>query len=255
MNTEEIRLKIRNGEHTGPTSGISGDKVQANLAILPKEYAFDFLLFALRNSKPVPIIEVLEAGKFVSDYAKNSDIRTDVPFYNIYREGRLVDTVSDIKEYWRDDFVTFLIGCSFTFEQAILDAGINIKHIDEGRNVAMYKTNIETAPAGIFEGNTVVSMRPFKKSLVDEVISITNEFPNMHGGPVHVGNPEQIGITNIDDPDYGDAISIAEDEVPVFWACGVTPQNVVLNAKPEILISHAPGHMFITDINNEEYKN
>lgn len=254
MNTEEIRKKIRDGEHTGPTSGIAGDKVQANLAILPKEYAFDFLLFAIRNSKPVPIIEVLEAGEFVSRYAKNSDIRTDIPQYNIYKNGELTETVSDIKKYWRDDFVTFLIGCSFTFEQAILDAGSSIKHIDEGRNVAMYKTNIETEPAGVFKGNTVVSMRPFKKSLVDKVTEITNEFPNMHGGPVHAGDPKEIGICNIDKPDYGDSIEIAEDEVPVFWACGVTPQNVVLNAKPEILISHAPGHMFITDINNEEYK-
>jgi len=254
MNTEEIRKKIRDGEHTGPTSGIAGDKVQANLAILPKEYAFDFLLFAIRNSKPVPIIEVLEAGEFVSRYAKNSDIRTDIPQYNIYKNGELTETVSDIKKCWRDDFVTFLIGCSFTFEQAILDAGISIKHIDEGRNVAMYKTNIETEPAGGFKGNTVVSMRPFKKSLVDKVTEITNEFPNMHGGPVHAGDPKEIGIRNIDKPDYGDSIEIAEDEVPVFWACGVTPQNVVLNAKPEILISHAPGHMFITDINNEEYK-
>ena len=254
MNTEEIRKKIRDGEHTGPTSGIAGDKVQANLAILPKEYAFDFLLFAIRNSKPVPIIEVLEAGEFVSRYAKNSDIRTDIPQYNIYKNGELTETVSDIKKYWRDDFVTFLIGCSFTFEQAILDAGISIQHIDEGRNVAMYKTNIETEPAGVFKGNTVVSMRPFKKSLVDKVTEITNEFPNMHGGPVHAGDPKVIGIRNIDKPDYGDSIEIAEDEVPVFWACGVTPQNVVLNAKPEILISHAPGHMFITDINNEEYK-
>lgn len=254
MNTEEIRKKIRDGEHTGPTSGIAGDKVQANLAILPKEYAFDFLLFAIRNSKPVPIIEVLEAGEFVSRYAKNSDIRTDIPQYNIYKNGELTETVSDIKKYWRDDFVTFLIGCSFTFEQAILDAGISIKHIDEGPNVAMYKTNIETEPAGVFKGNTVVSMRPFKKSLVDKVTEITNEFPNMHGGPVHAGDPKEIGIRNIDKPDYGDSIEIAEDEVPVFWACGVTPQNVVLNAKPEILISHAPGHMFITDINNEEYK-
>ena len=254
MNTEEIRKKIRDGEHTGPTSGIAGDKVQANLTILPKEYAFDFLLFAIRNSKPVPIIEVQEAGEFVSRYAKNSDIRTDIPQYNIYKNGELTETVSDIKKYWRDDFVTFLIGCSFTFEQAILDAGISIKHIDEGRNVAMYKTNIETEPAGVFKGNTVVSMRPFKKSLVDKVTEITNEFPNMHGGPVHAGDPKEIGIRNIDKPDYGDSIEIAEDEVPVFWACGVTPQNVVLNAKPEILISHAPGHMFITDINYEEYK-
>ena len=254
MDTIEIRRRIRTGEHTGPTSGISGDKVQANLAILPKKYAFDFLLFAMRNNKPVPIIEVLEAGEYGSRYAKDSDIRTDVPLYNIYKDGELVETVDDITSYWQDDFVTFLIGCSFTFEQAILDAGINIKHIDQGRNVAMYKTNIETESAGIFHGNTVVSMRPFKKELVDQVIDITNDFPNMHGGPVHVGDPSAIGINNIDQPDYGDAIEIGEGEVPVFWACGVTPQNVVLNAKPEILISHAPGHMFITDINNEEYK-
>lgn len=254
MNTEEIRQRIRTGEHTGPTSGISGDKVQANLAILPKKYAFDFLLFAMRNHKPVPIIEVLEAGEYVSRYAKNSDIRTDVPLYNIYRDGELVDTVDDVRPYWSDDLVTFLIGCSFTFEQAILDEGIPIKHIDQGFNVAMYKTTIDTEPAGIFHGETVVSMRPFKKSVVDDVIRITNEFPNMHGGPVHVGDPEMIGIKDINQPDYGDPIDIAEDEVPVFWACGVTPQNVVLNAKPEILISHAPGHMFITDINNEDYK-
>lgn len=255
MNTEEIRYRIRTGEHTGPTSGISGDKVQANLAILPKKYAFDFLLFAMRNHKPVPIIEVLEAGEFVSRYGKNSDIRTDVPLYNIYKDGELVETVDDITPYWSDDLVTFLIGCSFTFEQAILDEGIPIKHIDQGVNVAMYKTNLATEPAGIFHGEAVVSMRPFKKTVVDDVIRITNEFPNMHGGPVHVGDPEAIGIKDIYQPDYGDPIDIAEDEVPVFWACGVTPQNVVLNAKPEILISHAPGHMFITDINNEEYKN
>lgn len=255
MNTENIRMAIRTGQHTGPTSGISGDKVQANLVILPKKYAFDFLLFAMRNNKPVPIIEVLEAGEFVSKYAENSDIRIDIPLYNIYKNGVLTETVSNIKDYWRSDLVTFLIGCSFTFEQAILDAGINIKHIDEGCNVAMYKTNIETVPAGIFSGDTVVSMRPFKRTLVDQVINITKGFPNMHGGPVHVGNPEQIGINNIDKPDYGEGIEISSDEVPVFWACGVTPQNVVLNAKPEILISHAPGHMFITDINNEEYKN
>ena len=255
MNTEEIRYRIRTGEHTGPTSGISGDKVQANLAILPKKYAFDFLLFAMRNHKPVPIIEVLEAGEFVSRYGKNSDIRTDVPLYNIYKDGELVETVDDITPYWSDDLVTFLIGCSFTFEQAILDEGIPIKHIDQGVNVAMYKTNLATEPAGIFHGEAVVSMRPFKKTVVDDVIRITNEFPNMHGGPVHVGDPEAIGIKDIYQPDYGDPIEIGEDEVPVFWACGVTPQNVALNAKPEILISHAPGHMFITDINNEEYKN
>lgn len=254
MDASTIRERIRSGEHQGTTSGIAGDKVQANLVILPRKYAFDFLLFAMRNKKAVPIIEVLEDGRYESVHANGSDIRTDVAKYNIYRYGELIETVDEVKSYWQDDFVTFLIGCSFTFEQAIMDGGIDIKHIREGRNVAMYKTDIPAEPAGLFHGRAVVSMRPFKKEDVDEVIAITEQFPDMHGGPVHVGNPGEIGITNMEDPDYGDAIDIAEDEVPVFWACGVTPQNVALNAKPDIMITHLPGHMFITDINNEEYK-
>ncbi|SOC41945.1 putative hydro-lyase [Salinicoccus kekensis] len=254
MDASKIRERIRNGEHQGTTSGIAGDKVQANLVVLPRKYAFDFLLFAMRNKKAVPILEVLEDGRYESLHAKGSDIRTDVPKYNIYRYGDLIETVDEVKSYWQDDFVTFLIGCSFTFEQAIMDSGIDIKHIREGRNVAMYKTDIPAEPAGAFHGRAVVSMRPFKKEHVDDVIAITEQFPDMHGGPVHVGNPGEIGIANMEDPDYGDAIDIAEDEVPVFWACGVTPQNVALNAKPDIMITHLPGHMFITDINNEEYK-
>ncbi len=254
MDAAAIRARIRSGEHQGTTSGISGDKVQANVVILPGKYAFDFLLFAIRNKKAVPIIEVLEDGRYESVYAKGSDIRTDVPKYNIYRYGELIETVDEVQSYWQDDFVTFLIGCSFTFEQAIMDGGIDIKHIREGRNVAMYKTDIPAEPAGVFHGQAVVSMRPFKKENVDDVIAITERFPDMHGGPVHVGNPGEIGISNMGDPDYGEAIDIAEDEVPVFWACGVTPQNVALNAKPDIMITHLPGHMFITDINNEEFR-
>lgn len=254
MDAATIRERIRSGDHQGTTSGISGDKVQANVVILPRKYAFDFLLFAMRNKKAVPIIEVLEDGRYESVYAKGSDVRTDVPKYNIYRYGELIETVDEVESYWQDDFVTFLIGCSFTFEQAIMDGGIDIKHIKEGKNVAMYKTDIPAEPAGLFHGQAVVSMRPFKKEDIDDVIAITERFPDMHGGPVHVGEPGEIGIANMKDPDYGEAIDIADDEVPVFWACGVTPQNVALNAKPEIMITHLPGHMFITDINNEEFK-
>lgn len=255
MNTREIRERIRNGIHTGPTSGISGDKVQANLVVLPKQYAFDFLLFAVRNKKPVPIIEVIEDGGFVSTLAEGSDIRTDIPKYRVYKEGVLTDETDEVKDIWRDDFVTFLIGCSFTFEQAVLDAGIPIKHIDAGKNVAMYKTNLDTNEAGIFSGGSVVSMRPFKKEVVDEVVRITETFPDMHGGPVHIGNPEEIGISDVTHPDYGEFTAYDEtEEVPVFWACGVTPQNVILNAKPEIVITHAPGYMFITDLNNEAFQ-
>lgn len=254
MDAEKIRALIRNGEHQGTTSGLSGHKVQANLVVLPRKYAFDFLLFAMRNKKAVPIIEVLEDGLYESRYAKDSDIRTDIPKYNIYRYGELTETVDEVKSYWQDDFVTFLIGCSFTFEQAILDGGIDIKHIKEKKNVAMYKTNIDAESAGVFKGQSVVSMRPFKKDEVDKVKEITEQFPDMHGGPVHVGSPADIGISNMDYPDYGEAIDIEEDEVPVFWACGVTPQNVALNAKPDVMITHLPGHMFITDIDNDEYK-
>lgn len=253
MDSKELRQEIRAGRFTTPTSGAAGDAVQANVVILPKEYAFDFLLFAMRNQTSVPIIEVLETGQTESIYAQGSDIRTDVPKYRIYKEGKLVDTVTDIKDYWQDDFVTFLIGCSFTFEQAILEQGIPIKHIEENKNVAMYNTNIDNEKAGIFQGKMVVSMRPFKKEYVEMVSEITGQFPNMHGAPVHAGDPAEIGIININQPDYGEAITIADDEVPVFWGCGVTPQNAAVQAKPSIMISHEPGHMFVTDINNKEY--
>lgn len=253
LNSKGIRRKIRNGEFKGPTSGVAGDKVQTNMVILPKEYAFEFFLFAMRNKKSVPIVEVLENGRFESKYAPGSDIRSDIPKYNIYENGKLTDTVTDISEYWQNDFVTFLIGCSFTFEQAILDAGIPIKHIDKGKNVAMYRTNIPNKEAGIFKGEMVVSMRPFTAENVKKVSEITGQYENMHGAPVHYGDPLEIGIENIANPDYGESIEIGEGETPVFWGCGVTPQNVALQAQPSIMITHAPGHMFVTDINNKEY--
>lgn len=228
--------------------------MQANIVILPKSYAFDFLLYAMRNRKAVPVIEVMEDGKVESSYAEGSDIRTDVPKYNIYRDGKLEETVSDITEYWQDEFVTFLIGCSFTFEQALLEAGLEVKHIKEQKNVAMYRTDIKTESAGIFSGELVVSMRPFKRELVQKASDVTAQFPDMHGRPVHHGDPSEIGIRDISTPEYGEAIDIGPDEEPVFWACGVTPQNAALNAKPSIMITHNPGHMFVTDIKNEDYR-
>ena len=254
VDSKELREAIRNGEFAGTTSGAAGHKVQANLVILPKAYAFDFLLYAMRNKKAVPVIEVMEDGQTESRFADGSDIRTDVPKYNIYEDGVLRDTTDDISGYWQDDFVTFLIGCSFTFEQAILDEGISIRHIDEGRNVAMYKTNIATDPAGVFTGELVVSMRPFDESEVETVTRVTGQFPEMHGGPVHYGSPHEKGIRDIADPEYCEGVEIREGETPVFWACGVTPQNAALNAKPSIMITHAPGHMFVTDLDNEDYR-
>ena len=254
MEAKALREKIRNGTFDRTTSGAAGDNVQANIVILPKSYAFDFLLYAMRNRKAVPVIEVMEDGRAESSYAEGSDIRTDVPKYNIYRDGKLKETVTDITEYWQDDFVTFLIGCSFTFEQALLEAGLEVKHIKEQKNVAMYRTNIPTEPAGIFSGELVVSMRLFKRELVEKASDVTAQFPDMHGRPVHHGEPSEIGIRDINAPEYGEPIDIDSDEEPVFWACGVTPQNAALNARPSIMITHNPGHMFVTDIKNEDYR-
>ncbi|MCA1054380.1 putative hydro-lyase [Rossellomorea aquimaris] len=249
----ELRSMIRSGTHTTHTSGVCEDYVQTNLVILPKEYAFDFLLFTMRNQKSCPVIEVLEDGRFVSDYAKDSDIRTDLPLYHVYEHGRLVEKKQRVDDCWRDDFVSFLIGCSFTFESQLIKGGIPLRHIQENKNVAMYKTSIQTESAGVFKGETVVSMRPIPDSLVQQAADITSLFPEMHGSPLHIGDPAEIGIEDITRPDYGDFVGIKEGETPVFWACGVTPQAVALASKIPTMITHAPGHMFVTDWKNEEY--
>ncbi len=243
----EQRHRFRNQLDRGTTSGMCDNYLQANMITLPKEYAFDFLLFCQRNPKPCPIIDVLEPGQFEPRVAE-ADIRTDLPKYRIYKNGKLEEEVHDIQKYWREDFVTFLIGCSFTFEKALLDDGIKLLHQDQQRVVPMYKTNIPCEKAGRFEGHMVVSMRALKPEEVELAVEITNNFQTSHGGPVHVGSPEEIGIMDLNYPDYGESVVFnREERIPVFWACGVTPQNVGLQAKPEIMISHAPGHMLITD--------
>jgi uncharacterized protein YcsI (UPF0317 family) len=250
---KEIRALIRKGKWDKPTTGLALGYAQANLVILPQKYAFDFLLFCQRNPKPCPLLEVLEPGKYRTKLlSTEADIRTDVPRYHIYRKGKLAATVKEIKRYWRDDFVTFLLGCSFSFEEALLRAKIPIRYIEEKKNVSMYRTNIPCRPAGIFHGPLVVTMRPIPSDKVTRAVQITSRYAYVHGAPVHIGDPSAIGIRDLKKPDFGDPVTIKKGEVPVFWACGVTPQAVVMEAKPDLCITHAPGHMFISDVLNEE---
>lgn len=247
----EVRAMIRTGEITGQTSGMCDGYAQANLAILPKDLAFDFLLFTQRNKKPCPVLDVTEAGSPVPRLtAPGADIRTDIPRYRIYRKGELTDEVTDISSFWRDDLVAFLLGCSFSFEAPMIEAGLEVRHITDHHNVPMYKTNIECVPAGVFHGPMVVSMRPMKPADAIRAVQISTRMPFVHGAPIHIGDPEAIGIHDIDKPDFGEPSEIRPGEVPVFWACGVTPQAVAMAVKPEFMITHAPGHMFITDIPN-----
>jgi len=252
----ELRAQIRGGAITGQTSGMANGYVQANLAIMPKVWADDFLEFCLINPKPCPLVAVGQPGDpSLPLIGSNIDIRTDVPKYCILRDGVKVEETHDITSLWGDDFVTFAIGCSFSFEGALLKAGISVRHIELGRNVPMFRTNIECTPAGRFSGNLVVSMRPMKPEDALRAIQITGDMPQVHGSPVHIGYPEQIGIADISQPDYGESVPIGEGEMPVFWACGVTPQLAIAQAKPPIAITHSPGCMLITDIRDEDLLN
>ena len=248
---KQIRADIRSGRLTGVTAGLGAGFVQANLAVLPREYAYDFLLFCQRNPRPCPLIEVTDVGSPEPvAVAPGADLRTDIPRYRIWKDGVLADEVSDATPYWRDDLVAFLLGCSFTFEWALLDAGIKLWHVEQGKNVAMFRTSIECRPAGAFHGPMVVSMRPIAAGEIAKAVTASARFPNAHGGPIQVGNPEAIGIRDVNAPDYGDAQHFRPGDVPVFWACGVTPQAVALASKPSFMITHSPGHMFITDLPN-----
>jgi uncharacterized protein YcsI (UPF0317 family) len=248
---EQERLRIRTGGFTGPTSGLAPGHVQANLVILPKDLAHDFLRFAQANPKPCPVLAVSEAGdpRFPA-LGSDLDIRTDLPRYRVWRNGELMAEPTDVRDVWRDDLVSFAIGCSFSFEEALIEDGIEVRHIARGCNVPMYRTNIPCVSAGVFSGPLVVSMRPLKPADAIRAVQITTRFPSVHGAPVHLGFPASIGIADINKPDYGDAVPIAEDEMPVFWACGVTPQAVIAQVRPDFCITHAPGCMLITDLRN-----
>ena len=249
----ELRELIRSREFAENTAGKAPGYVQGNLAILPRDLAFDFLLFCQRNPKPCPLLEVVEAGSTEPrQTAPSADLRTDVPRYRIYEKGSLVDETLDVSKYWRDDFVSFLLGCSFSFETAMERSGIPLRHLEAGTNVSMFITNLQTVPAGVFSGPMVVSMRPIPKDKLVRTVQVTSRFPGVHGAPIHIGDPGAIGIRDIGSPDLGDPLEIRDGEVPVFWACGVTPQAVAMNSKPSLMITHSPGHMFITDLRDED---
>ena len=253
LTPKEIRNLIRKGKWNKPTAGLAMGYAQANLVILPQKYAFDFLLFCQRNPKPCPLLEVLEPGEFRTKFLSlDADIRTDIPLYNIYRKGRLQNTVKEIKNFWKEDFVSFLLGCSFSFEEAMLRAKIPVRHIEENKNVPMFITHIPCKPAGVFHGPMVVTMRPIPSDQVTRAVQITSRYASVHGAPIHIGEPSAIGIKDLRKPDFGDPVTIKKGEIPVFWACGVTPQAVVMKAKPDLCITHVPGHMFISDLLNEE---
>ena len=251
---KEMSELIRKGEWTHPTSGLCLTHVQANMIVLPKDWAYDFLVFAQRNPKPCPILDITEPGDGEAKLiAPGSDVRTDIPGYRVWENGVLKDEPTDVLKYWRDDLVAFLLGCSFSFEGALIEAGIPIRHIDSGCNVPMYITNIQCNPAGRLSGPMVVSMRPVKHSQVVKAALCTGRFPAVHGAPVHIGDPAVIGIKDVNKPDFGDPVEIRDGEVPVFWACGVTPQAVVMKSKPPFAITHAPGLMFIGDPKDADY--
>ena len=250
---DDVRQLIRSGNLVQPTSGIAPGYVQANLAILPRDLAFDFLLFCQRNPKPCPLLEVVEAGDVEpAQFAPGADLRTDVPLYRIYEYGEMTAEVEDISEFWRDDLVSFLLGCSFSFESALTRAGIPLRHIERETNVSMFITDIPATSAGVFNGPTVVSMRPIRQEQVVRAVQVTSRFPAVHGAPLHVGDPTAIGIDDIMQPDFGDPTEIRSGEVPVFWACGVTPQAAAMASRPPMMITHSPGYMFITDKKDED---
>ena len=248
-----VRLSARANVLTSHTSGLATAHVQGNVVILPTEVADEFLRYCQRNPKPCPVLAVAEPGEpRLPALGVDLDIRTDVPRYRVWQHGQLTDEPTDIASIWRDDLVTFIIGCSFSFEQALLEAGLPLRHIEQGKNVAMFRSSIATNAVGPFCGPMVVSMRPFKPAAAIRAIQITSRFPQVHGSPVHVGLPHLIGIHDLSRPDYGDAVEVRDDELPVFWACGVTPQAVVAQAKPDFCITHAPGAMLITDLLNHQ---
>jgi uncharacterized protein YcsI (UPF0317 family) len=247
----QLRKLIRSGEWSKPTTGVASGFVQANLVMLPKEEAFHFLLFCVRNPKPCPILDVLEPGKVEPNIAPGADLRTDLPRYRLFEQGKLKEEVEDVRGVFHDEMVSFLLGCSFSFEAALVAADIPVRNLEEGKNVSMYITNRDCQPAGPFSGPLVVTMRPMKPAEAVRAIQVTTRFHLTHGAPVHIGSPEEIGIKDLDRPDFGDAVTIRAGEIPVFWACGVTSSLAVMSPPLPLVVTHAPGHMFVSDLRDE----
>lgn len=242
-------MEIREGRYDRHTAGLAAGKLQCNLAIIPEAYALDFLRFCQRNPKPCPVVGVSDTGDpFMRTLGDDIDIRSDVPRYRVFRDGAFTEEVTDITALWRDDLVTVALGCSFTFENAFIANDIPVRHIEQDKTVPMYKTNIALTPAGVFSGEMVATMRPIQKDRIEDAFQISGAFPHAHGAPIAMGPPGEIGISDLATPDWGDPVPVREDEIPVYWACGVTPQNVLMNAKLPFCITHAPGHMLIADV-------
>lgn len=244
-----LRRLFRSGAWRGTTANMANGFTQGNLAILPARHALDFARFCQRNPAPCPLIGMSDTGNpRLPDLGEDLDIRTDLPSYNIYRDGRIDGSVPDIRDYWQDDSVAFVLGCSLSFEEALMQARVPLRHIETDRITPMYRTSIATVPAGPFRGGMVVSMRPMPVKDAIRASAITARFPHTHGMPVHLGDPAAIGIADLDQPDWGEPVPMHEGEVPVFWACGVTPQNAIREAGIPLVVTHTPGNMLITDI-------
>ncbi len=253
LSPREIREAVRSGKLTRTSRGMAPGYTQASLVVLPSKYAYDFLVFAQRNPKPCPILEVLDKGSYESvTAAPGADVRTDLPKYRVYRDGAVECEVTDVKDYWSNDLVAFLLGCAMSFDGALERAGIPNRHVEEGRSGSMYKSNIPCRPAGVFRGHMVVSMRPYSAAHAIRAVQITTRFQRTHGEPVHIGDPSAIGISDLSKPDYGEPVTIREGDVPVFWACSVTPQSIATSVKLPFMITQSPGHMMITDIRDDE---
>jgi len=249
---KELRQLIRNREWTSPTSGAAKGYLQANLVMLPREEAFNFLLFCVRNPKPCPILDVLEPGQTEPTIAPGADLRTDLPRYCIFETGQLKEEVEDVSAVFNENMVCFLLGCSFSFENAMLAAGLPIRNLEENKNVSMYITRIPCQPAGPFSSSLVVTMRPMTPEQAIRAVQVTTRFHLTHGAPVHIGSPEAIGIKDLNRPQFGDPVTMRDGEIPVFWACGVTSQLAATSASLPLVITHAPGHMFVSDLRDED---
>ncbi len=247
-----FRALARRGQWVGSTAGQCPAYQQANLVLLPAGLAIDFAAFCTRNPRPCPIIEITPPGDPVPRWsAPDADLRTDLPGYRVFRQGELGERCGDISAIWRDDLVGFLLGCSYTFEHALIEAGVPLRHVRCGTTVPMYISSMRCVPSGRFFGSMVVSMRPVRPEQLGLVLELSARYPHAHGSPVHVGDPRAIGIGDLDRPDYGERVDVIGDEVPVFWACGVTPQAVARESRPDLMITHEPGQMFVTDLPRE----
>ena len=252
ISPQELRQLIRSRTWTTPTSGSASGYLQANLVMLPADEAFNFLLFCVRNPKPCPILDVPEPGQTEPIIAAGADLRTDLPRYKIFENGEFKTDVDDVSEVFDANMVSFLLGCSFSFENAMIAAGLPIRNMEEDKNVSMYITNKPCIPAGPFSAQLVVTMRPMTPGQAVRAVQVTTRFHLTHGAPIHLGDPREIGINNLDQPEFGDPVTIKTGEIPVFWACGVTSQLAATSVPLPRVITHAPGHMFVSDLRDED---